>query len=245
MERAGSIFLRTFSPGCKPTSFVNSPMSLCAGSKTFERIPPLVTNARGDAILLIFSTPQQAADCAFDLRRKIKEADWMKHDITKDIRIRIALHNAAVILLKGAITRKKNAYGGHINMATRRRRPDGMEARRCRSCRDLCEGTSSPPGAGPFGRRAPQRPAGRSARACDDLIRRGSDHQRSCSRTLTVHRIQRIATQQISAGYVLTQAVAEAASSTTSSSRSPVLARGRHGAPMSSSAHSGWVARSR
>lgn len=60
-----------------------------------------------------------AADCALKLRDAVAGRDWTLEGIPNDLGLRVALHNAYVLINKDPLTKRPNAYGAHVNKAAR------------------------------------------------------------------------------------------------------------------------------
>lgn len=79
-----------------------------------------ITNTWGDGIFAVFKTADVAAQRALELRDAVANKDWTSEGIQRnDFGLRIALHNAPVLIYRDPITKKLNAYGNHINRAAR------------------------------------------------------------------------------------------------------------------------------
>lgn len=78
-----------------------------------------IINTWGDALFIVFSTAAQAAICALDLRDVVRQANLTGLEFSSDLKIRIALHNASVVIEKDPITQRRNAYGRGVNHTAR------------------------------------------------------------------------------------------------------------------------------
>lgn len=101
------------------TKFVKSIMPNLAKVIATSKTKPRILNTWGDAIFLVFATASAAAICALELRDRIRSVQWLDLDLATDLKIRIALHNAVVMIEKDPITKRDNAYGREVNLAAR------------------------------------------------------------------------------------------------------------------------------
>ena len=86
-------------------------------AEAFRGSKPMVMNTWGDAIFAVFNTADVAAKYALALRDVMAHHDWAEEGILTDIALRVALHNAHVLISKDPITKRMNAYGAHVNKA--------------------------------------------------------------------------------------------------------------------------------
>ena len=80
---------------------------------------PLVSNTWGDALYLVFDNTDAAARCALAIRDTVKNTDWKSCHITKDLKIRIALHAATITMVTDPVTHRDNAVGVQVNKVAR------------------------------------------------------------------------------------------------------------------------------
>lgn len=78
--------------------FVTKVMPLVGRAFDYRRA--LVTNTWGDGIFLVFKMADVAADCALRLRDEVAGRDWTLEGIQNDLGLRVALHNANVLINK-------------------------------------------------------------------------------------------------------------------------------------------------
>lgn len=80
----------------------------------------VVMNTWGDGIFAVFKTADVAANYALALRDVVANWDWSMEGIhNDDFGLRVALHNAHLLINEDPITQQMNAYGTHVNKAAR------------------------------------------------------------------------------------------------------------------------------
>ena len=80
---------------------------------------PLYVNTWGDAICAVFENVETAGRFALALQSTIREIDWEKTDLRRDIRIRIGLHAGPVYKCFDPLMGRDTYYGAHVNRAAR------------------------------------------------------------------------------------------------------------------------------
>jgi class 3 adenylate cyclase len=80
---------------------------------------PRMSSTWGDALYVVFDTPDQGADFALRFLAKMRAADWSALGLPDSSQIRIALHAGPVFCGFDPITRRDNYYGSSVNKAAR------------------------------------------------------------------------------------------------------------------------------
>ncbi|HEY1757841.1 MAG TPA: adenylate/guanylate cyclase domain-containing protein [Bryobacteraceae bacterium] len=80
---------------------------------------PMVSNTWGDALFLVFATPEVGANCALALRDKVRNTNWAQHGLPTNLGMRFSLHNASAEILNDPVTKRPNAYGIAVNQTAR------------------------------------------------------------------------------------------------------------------------------
>ena len=80
---------------------------------------PEILNTWGDSIFAVYQDIHQIMEFALALQRSILDSNKIHQESDIEFSMRIALHTGPVFLLDDPITRRKNAFGSHINRAAR------------------------------------------------------------------------------------------------------------------------------
>ena len=81
---------------------------------------PEILNTWGDSIFAVYSNIEEMMEFATALQKTLIDSSWDNMvDDNSQVSMRIALHTGPVFLLDDPLTRRKNAFGNHINRAAR------------------------------------------------------------------------------------------------------------------------------
>ena len=80
---------------------------------------PLYVNTWGDAICAVFETVETAGRFALRLQKTIRDTDWKKTDLQRDLSIRIGLHAGPVYKCHDPLLGRDTYNGAHVNRAAR------------------------------------------------------------------------------------------------------------------------------
>jgi len=80
---------------------------------------PIYKNIWGDAICFVFEDLLSAAEYAMELRDMVRETEWEKHGLPRDLNIRIGLHVGPVYYALEPVLNRLNFFGSHVNQAAR------------------------------------------------------------------------------------------------------------------------------
>lgn len=83
------------------------------------KVAPLLANSWGDAIYLVFESPDAGADFALALVASMKKIDWSATGLQGHNQIRIALHTGAVFCGYDPIIARDNYFGSNVTRAAR------------------------------------------------------------------------------------------------------------------------------
>ena len=81
---------------------------------------PEILNTWGDSIFAVYSNIREMMEFAMALQKTLIDSTWdtmVEED--NHVSMRIALHTGPVFLLDDPVTKRKNAFGNHINRAAR------------------------------------------------------------------------------------------------------------------------------
>jgi class 3 adenylate cyclase len=90
-------------------------------AREIEALPakPLLANTWGDALYLVFESPQGGADFALQLLDAMGAPEWDDVGLPGERRIRIALHTGAVFHSFDPVQGRDNYFGSAVNLAAR------------------------------------------------------------------------------------------------------------------------------
>lgn len=80
---------------------------------------PEYRNTWGDAICFVFGDPISAARCAIAMRDMVRNTDWEKRGLPRDLAVRIGLHAGPVYRMREPLLDRPNFFGFHMNQAAR------------------------------------------------------------------------------------------------------------------------------
>jgi class 3 adenylate cyclase len=80
---------------------------------------PIYKNIWGDAICFVFEDLLSAAEYAMELRDMVRETDWERFGLPRDLSIRIGLHVGPVYYAQEPLLKRLNFFGSHVNQAAR------------------------------------------------------------------------------------------------------------------------------
>lgn len=80
---------------------------------------PVVRNTWGDAIFLVFETARAAGCFSLQLCGMVKQLDWGKAGLPKDMNLRVGLHAGPAYTCRDPITGLSNFFGYHVSRAAR------------------------------------------------------------------------------------------------------------------------------
>jgi class 3 adenylate cyclase len=82
-------------------------------------IKPRMASTWGDALYVVFDSPEQGADFALRFLASMRAADWTALGLPDSSQIRVALHTGPVFCGFDPITDRDNYYGSSVNKAAR------------------------------------------------------------------------------------------------------------------------------
>ena len=90
-------------------------------AERMKRLPcqPIITNIWGDALFFVFEDMVHAAEYALDLRDVVRQTEWERFNLPKDLNIRIGLHAGPVYYGTEPVLKRLNCFGSHVNHAAR------------------------------------------------------------------------------------------------------------------------------
>jgi len=80
---------------------------------------PIYKNIWGDAICFVFEDLLSAAEYAVELRDMVRETEWERLGLPRDLNIRIGLHVGPVYFAREPVLDRLNFFGSHVNQAAR------------------------------------------------------------------------------------------------------------------------------
>jgi class 3 adenylate cyclase len=80
---------------------------------------PEYRNTWGDAVCFVFDDPVTAARCAISMRDMVRNTDWEKRGLPRDLTMRIGLHAGPVYRMREPLLDRPNFFGFHMNQAAR------------------------------------------------------------------------------------------------------------------------------
>jgi class 3 adenylate cyclase len=80
---------------------------------------PIYKNIWGDAICFVFEDLLSAAEYAMELRDLVRETEWERFGLPRDLSIRIGLHVGPVYYAQEPLLKRLNFFGSHVNQAAR------------------------------------------------------------------------------------------------------------------------------
>ena len=80
---------------------------------------PIYKNIWGDAICFVFDDLLSAAEYAMELRDMVRETEWDRLGLPRDLNIRIGLHVGPVYFAQEPVLNRLNFFGSHVNQAAR------------------------------------------------------------------------------------------------------------------------------
>jgi len=80
---------------------------------------PIYKNIWGDAICFVFEDLLSAAEYAMELRDMVRETEWERFGLPRDLSIRIGLHVGPVYYAQEPLLKRLNFFGSHVNQAAR------------------------------------------------------------------------------------------------------------------------------
>jgi class 3 adenylate cyclase len=80
---------------------------------------PEYRNTWGDAICFVFNDPISAAGCAIAMRDAVRNTDWERKGLPRDLAMRIGLHAGPVYRVREPLLDRPNFFGFHMNQAAR------------------------------------------------------------------------------------------------------------------------------
>jgi class 3 adenylate cyclase len=103
----------------KIPTFVDYFMGLIAALVDSSEVKPSTRNTWGDALYLVFTTPQSACDFALRLKQKIQRRNWARVGLPEDLNIRMSLHAGPVHYCKDPVINRKKYTGSHVSRTAR------------------------------------------------------------------------------------------------------------------------------
>jgi class 3 adenylate cyclase/tetratricopeptide (TPR) repeat protein len=99
--------------------FQESFFKIAADEIEASRVKPRMSSTWGDALYIVFDTPDQGTDFALGFLDRMRAADWASLGLPDSSQIRIALHAGPVFCAFDPIMHRDNYYGSSVNKAAR------------------------------------------------------------------------------------------------------------------------------
>ncbi len=99
--------------------YIEGFLGTLAGRLQNSPYDPIYKNIWGDAICFVFDDLLSAAEYAMELRDMVRETEWDRLGLPRDLNIRIGLHVGPVYFAQEPVLNRLNFFGSHVNQAAR------------------------------------------------------------------------------------------------------------------------------
>ena len=99
--------------------YIEGFLGTLAGKLKNSPYDPIYKNIWGDAVCFVFDDLLSAAEYAMELRDMVRETDWDRLGLPRDLNIRIGLHVGPVYFAREPVLNRLNFFGSHVNQAAR------------------------------------------------------------------------------------------------------------------------------
>lgn len=100
-------------------SFIEGFLGSVAERLAKLKVQPVYRNSWGDALYFVFTDCVSAAECALALRDLMREVEWAKLGLPKNLTMRIGLHAGPAFHAREPLLNRDNYFGYHVNQAAR------------------------------------------------------------------------------------------------------------------------------
>jgi class 3 adenylate cyclase/tetratricopeptide (TPR) repeat protein len=99
--------------------YIEGFLGTLAGKLKNSPYDPIYKNIWGDAICFVFDDLLSAAEYAMELRDMVREIEWNRLGLPRDLNIRVGLHVGPVYFAQEPVLNRLNFFGSHVNQAAR------------------------------------------------------------------------------------------------------------------------------